>query len=285
MPSDPNPARNADYSAGTLIANGTVYVLDSTGSFAAERQFADVSLNVQSAPVRVDITGAVQIKYSAAALNSQLGAYITASDTYTNDSVTISCEDLDGIVAGDVLSVGALSTLNTDFAQFITTYFGIAGGFESLYNEEQRVTDISGAFGASQFVSLVSSASDDLDAVTHAGIKKLTGHITVSNVGQLIRYIVDGNIFNNRAPSGTAGGANDWGLAQKFQAGDLIWSYSGISVVYKLGINNENMLPQNSLALAANITGGTAPFNFVSSGTTSLLTRTTQAPILFVLTA
>lgn len=279
---EPNPARNADYSAGTAVPTATtVYALSSTGSFTAERQFEDVSLNVQTAPIRVDVTGAVQIKYSAATLNSQLGAYLTATDTYTNDSVTISCEDIDGIVAGDVLTVGALSTLNTDFAAFITAYFGIAGGFESIYNEEQSVNDISGVFGASQFVSLVSSASDELNAVTHAGIKKLTGYITVSNVSQLIRYIVDGDVFNNRDPADP----KDWGLVDKFQPGDLIWCQSGISVIYKLGLNAENMLPQNSVAYSGSGSGGTAPFDWSVSGTTSLLTRTSHAPILFVLVA
>ena len=276
---NPSPARNADYSAGTAVPTlTTVYALGSTGGFTAERRFEDISLNEQTAPIRVDVTGAVQIKFSASTLNDRLGEFITASDTYTNDSVTISCEDISGILVGDILTVGALSTLNSDFGTFISGYFGIAGGFESLYAEETSMTTISNEiFNAAAFKALISS--DTSNNITHAGIKVLTGSITVSNVSKLIRYIVDGNVFNNRDPSG-----NDWGLVDKFQAGDLIWCASGITVTLNLGLNAENMLPVNTLAFSGAGSGGTSPFNWTASGAVGdLLSRTSHAPILFIL--
>jgi hypothetical protein len=280
--SEPSPARNADYSnVSTAIADVSLNALSGTGSFAVERQFADVSLNVQSAPVYIDATGAVQIKIPIAQLNNQL-TYQTATDNYAVDSVTISYEFISTITESNVLSVGRLSTLHSDFAGFMNTYFGVTGGFESLYAEEAFANDISNntPFNKAAFVSLVTTpvaVNETTHAVTHA----LTGSVTVNNVSQLLRYIVDGDVFNNRDPADP----KDWGLADKFQPGDLIWCPSGIAITLKLGLNPENMLPINTLTMASSSEGSAAPFATTAVGTTSLLTRVANAPILFILTA
>jgi hypothetical protein len=285
--SDPSPnPRNATNhaSAAAAIADVSLNALSGTGSFAVETRFADISLNVQSATVYIDATGAVQIKLPVAYLNDQL-TYQTATDNYAVDSVTISAEYLSNIDVGQVLSVGRLSTLNSDFAAFVNTYFGVTGGFESLYAEEAFATaKAAESFGNVQFHSLITEPDEEADATTNAQTTPLTGTVSVSNVTQLLRYAIDGNIFNNRAPSGEVGGANDWGLKDKFVAGDLIWCPSGIGVTMKLGLNPENMLPQNSLSMTL-VNGGAGNFTTSAVGTTSLLTRVANAPILFILTA
>lgn len=284
-PTDPSPnARNAvDYStASAAIADVSLNALSGSGSFAVEQRFDDISLNVQSAPVYIDATGAVQIKLPVSYFNDQL-TYQTATDDYLVDSVTISAEYLDGISVGQVLSVGRLSTVNADFARFCETYFGVTGGFESLYAEEQFTSDISNsAFGPTEFVALIDGAVTA--NATNAQTSALTGTVTVNNVSQLLRYAVDGNVFNNRSPAGPVGGASDWGLKDKFVAGDLIWCSGGIAITFKLGLNPENMLPINALSMSMT-TGGSGNFTTSAVGTTSLLTRVANAPILFILTA
>jgi hypothetical protein len=284
--STPSPARNATNhaTAAAAIADVSLNALSGTGSFAVEQRFADISLNVQSTTVYIDATGAVQIKIPVAYFNDQL-TYQTATDDYAVDSVTISAEYLDGISSGSVLSVGRLSTLNSDFAAFVNTYFGVTGGFESLYAEEAFSTaKAAEAFGPTEFVALIDGAVA-ANETTNAQTSALSGTVTVSNVSQLLRYAVDGNIFNNRAPSGEVGGANDWGLKDKFVAGDLIWCPSGIAITLKLGLNPENMLPINALSMT--LVTGNPGTDFATSavGTTSLLTRVANAPILFILVA
>jgi hypothetical protein len=287
QPSDPitpNPRNATNHAtAATAIADVSLNALSGTGSFAVEQRFADISLNEQSATVYIDATGAVQIKIPVAYFNDQL-TYQSATDDYAVDSVTISAEYLDGIAHTAVLSVGRLSTLNSDFAAFVNTYFGVTGGFESLYAEESFAsTKAAEVFGPEQFVALIDGAVA-VNATTNAETSALSGTVTVSNVSQLLRYAVDGNVFANRTPGGAVGETTDWGLKNKFVAGDLIWCPSGIAITLKLGLNPENMLPINALSMTL-VNGGSGNFTTTAVGTTSLLTRVANAPILFILVA
>lgn len=281
--SAPSPAANSNYASVSTAIATSVNALSGSGNFVAQKQFDDISLNVQSTPVYVDVTSAVQLRFPASLLNSQL-TYATGTDTYSTDSVTISAADLsNNVLSANVVSVGALSTLNSDFAAFVNVYFGITGGFESLYAEETFSTNTAAApFNAAAFISLINSASGTLGA-ENAGTQVLTGSITINNIAQLLRYIIDGNIFANRTPSGLTGSETDWGLKDKFQSGDLIWCPDGINVTMKLGLNPENMTPTNVIASVSTSGNVDTNFDYTTAGTTQLLTRVANAPILFIL--
>jgi hypothetical protein len=273
------------------VMTGNLYAIGATGGFTMERGYNTVRLAEQEAPILVDVINSVQVTMSVDVFNTALGEYDTVTDSYANDEITISAADFaDSIAVGNVISVGLYETLYTDFEAYVRAYFGNSGGFESLFTGASEfsagVTEGEDAdvFGAAEFVALLTGAEAEEEGGPY--VSDLSGSITITNIAKLLKYVVDGNVFGNRDPA-----EQDYGLADKFLPGDLIWVPEGTTIVLKVAIDRESFAPLNNVGpttggiyLDAQTTNaGAVNYTSETVATTELITRTVTAPLLIKL--
>jgi hypothetical protein len=145
------------------------------------------------------------------------------SDTLGNqvDSVTVNAQEFSIDISNGgnmaILSVGVLATLYDDFDDYVKQYFGYAGGFASLF-ESAGTFEIGEGFNEDKLFSLITDSSNNgtwsigadnepvFTNVSAAGQFKynadISGSISINNIVQSLRFVVDSNIFGNRHPQG-----------------------------------------------------------------------------------
>jgi hypothetical protein len=245
-----------------------------------ERGFDTIKLAEQTAPVHVDVTDAVQIKMDVATFNTKLdlASFDSVTDSFGVDSISLSAEELTAGVTADsqIISVGKYSTLYSDFQTYVAGYFGIAGGFSSLFTAASEFAiDTNNEFTAASFIALLTASAQDPSG---RYISDLSGSITISNIANLLKYSVDGNVFGNRNPE-----TQNWGVYNGFVAGDLIWVPAGTTITLKLAIDPEALAPLNNFSASQSTTVGTGIFTETTEATTELITRVVTAPLLIKL--
>ena len=197
-------------------------------------------------------------------------SFNAVTDKFPNNSITISASEfLNGMSAAQVISVGAYSTAYSDYIQFVNTYFGYAGGFSSLFAEASEFDINGGVFDASAFMNIITPYSLD----GGENVKPLEGSITISDINNLLKFAIDGNVFKNRTPQLSDASASDpgfvsasgvvydasgyslehtlyksnYGMADGFMHGDLIFIPAGTTVKLHVVIDSENFNPLNNL--------------------------------------
>jgi len=303
---------NASHS--NTVYDGSVNCFAATGGFSMERGFDDIKLAATSAPAFVDVTNSVQVLMDVATFNAKLGlvkngtntAVTSTSFSVVDDffkvsnaevsSITISSAEFTSGIgkATQVISVGKYSTLYSGFQSYVAAYFGFDGGFSSLFAAASEFAiDSTNVFNGASFRSLLTSSAD----VSGAHIIDLSGSITISNITQLLKYAVDANVFGNRTPSGANGTAVDpnnnvdYGVADGFMAGDLIWVPNGTTIKLNLNIDAESFAPLNNIGLtngstlASSQSSTFADTNFTmgTTATTTNINRVVTAPLLIKL--
>jgi hypothetical protein len=266
--------------AHDTVYTSEVYAFEATGGFTMERGFDTIKLAEQTAPVHVDVTDAVQIKMDVAIFNTKLdlASFDSVTDSFGVDSISLSAEELTAGVTADsqIISVGKYSTLYSDFQTYVASYFGIAGGFSSLFTAASEFAiDTNNEFTAASFIALLTASAQDPSG---RYISDLSGSITISNIAKLLKYSVDGNVFGNRNPE-----YQNWGVVNGFVAGDLIWVPAGTTITLKLAIDPEALAPLNNLSASQSTTVGEGNFTQTTEATTELITRVVTAPLLIKL--
>ena len=269
--------------AHDTVYTSEVYAFEATGGFTMERGFDTIKLAEQTAPVYVDVTDAVQIKMDVLTFNDKLGLFDSITDSFANDEISLSSEELTAGVTADsqIISVGKYSTLYSDFQSYVASYFGLAGGFSSLFTAASEFAidrvdpQTANVFNAASFIALLTASAQDPSG---RYISDLSGSITISNIAKLLKYSVDGNVFGNRNPEDT-----NWGVENGFVAGDLIWVPAGTTITLKLAIDPEALAPLNNLSASQSTTVGEGIFTQTTEATTELITRVVTAPLLIKL--
>jgi hypothetical protein len=194
------------------------------------------------------------------------------------DSITLSADEfVNGLLANYVMSVGSYNTLYMDFIQYVNTYFGYAGGFGSLFSGASEFNLNGGVFDANAFINII----NPYYTASGENVKPLTGTITLTNINSLLKYAINTNCFNNRNPvtdisSSDPGTTNasrypglkdgssyslpssyqvttdpsyqaDWGMADGFVAGDLIFVPAGTTVSLHVVLDTELFAPLNNI--------------------------------------
>lgn len=283
-----NPEFSRNDATHTGVYSTSVYALAASGGFTMERRFADIEQYTPTAPVHIDVTDAIQIMMDVSTFNTKLGAFNSVTDTFANNSVSISSAELiSGVTKGaQVFSVGKYQNMYSDFASYVSSYFGYVGGFSSLFTgASEFAIDTDNHFDGASFVRLLNAETVDASG---RYISDLSGSITIGSITEILRYAVDANVFGNRDPS-----VNNWGIADKFQPGDLIWVPTGTTVTLKLGIDAESFLPINNVGpsygqstqLSQDTTYTNGNFTSTTSANTTLISRTLTAPLLIKLVA
>jgi hypothetical protein len=291
MSSDPVDLTNAPNDAAAVGPyGGPVYAFAATDGFVMERQFADIALRPADEIPRFDVVNSVQVTVAASVLNAKLGTYDTVNDYFQIDeeettSIEFTSNDFRTALASeeDVITVGSLVTLYSDFKTYVGTYFGFNGGFETLFAAATEFTiDEEDKFEKASLVALIAgTAADD---TTHPYTKIMTGSITISNITKLLRYAVDSNCFGNRVPSGTdPTDETNFGVNNGFLPNDLIWVPNGIKVTLRLAIDAESFNPINNrgpIYATQDTVVEEGNFSSTTSATTTLIERIVKVPML-----
>jgi hypothetical protein len=253
----------------THIFTGNYFAFTATGGFEMAQGFETITQLTEASFNSYDMTNAVQVLFDVKTFNTKLGitkdadnsaitatSYDEESDAFPTDSITISAAEFKtGIpAAGRIVSVGKYSTLFSDFINYIHMYFGYAGGFASIFNSGTTYDICGGVFNTDSLYKLINQSSANSGNGIY--VNDLSGSITISNINQLLRYAVDGNIFSNRDPSGNNNDSNDasdpsfnynYGVGDGFMAGDLIFVPSGTKITLNLNVAAEAYLPINNI--------------------------------------
>lgn len=122
----------------------------------------------------------------------------------------------------------------------------------------------------------------------------LSGSITISNINGHLRNAIRTNVFGNRTRDGDNGiginpfERNNYGLADGFLDGDIIWVPAGTTIKLSVGVDAESFLPVNNIGptISANFIAtqdtkwGSGNFIQHSIATTTNISRTITAPLL-----
>lgn len=280
-----------------LLEDGAKYAFLATGGYQMERGFDDIRAYPKDQINRYDVTDAIQVSFDVKTFNEKLGLYKDisnvdvvstsfnkVSDTFAVDSISLlSNEFVSGLSVERIMSVGKYSTMYSDFVNYVKTYFGYNGGFSSLFNAASEFEINSGVFDASAFMNLITGSAE---TESGAYVRDLSGSITISNINKLLRYAVDANVFGNRNGGNTASdptNRNNYGVADGFIDGDILWIPAGTTVKLNLDIDAESFAPVNNIgpvniSQETNLTNGNFTTN--TSSTTTNISRVLTAPLM-----
>lgn len=274
-----------------------LFVLDASGGFTIQQNLQDVSLNEQTPLSVYDISSAIQIRLGVRSLNSALG--VEKDDTNTNviqttydaSSELFSPNDLsyntttllESIAQENILTIGKMSTLYSDFNYTVEKYFGLPTGFSDLFAEEHARTLNNGVFDISGLYAIMNGNNFNIEG---SYVSDLSGAFYIQNMSEKFRYMVDTDIFDNRSSAG-------YGVGDAFIENDLIYLAEGITVTLKVDIEEEVYSPKNNIgptnlqAIDSSINYFDASNNIrkVTTYSTTNITQSYTVPILFILTS
>ena len=286
------------------VYQGSTYVFDTSGGFSIEQSFSQIDLNTYSPIAQYDVTDAIQIRFSVRTLNNKIGIIKDQSNIevlqvlyYNNlqdilqdvhgnitDHVTVNPVDfIKGVTTENIISMGKMSRLYSDFNYTVMEYFGAPYGFSTIFSGASEYNINNGVFGKTEFIKLINGIS--FDGVTGSVISALDGYFTVNDLNKHLRFICGTNVFGNRPPTG------NFGLPNGFIAGDLLYIPTGISITLSVAIEQEPYTPINNvgptnLHSVDDMVNWSDPQHNVHKVTTSTLSNITQTysvPILIIL--
>jgi len=267
------PGANQTPIGGVVI--GSVYAFSATGGYAMAAGFATIATLEQTDVPKFDVTNALQVTIAASVLNDKLvlASYDATTQTFADSgtfvastaSISLSAAQFQtALVAKEnIVSVGAYLGMYANFKTYVTTYFGVPGGFASLFNQATLFT-LTGT-DQENLYDLLKPAAPNATVETSTGddvsgnyVNDLTGSITISDITKLLRYAVDFNAFGNRTPGEPNSASPNIGVGDGFLAGDLIYVAAGTQITLDLDISPELRLePLNNLNFSEGSVFGT----------------------------
>ena len=237
---------------------GSYPAFAASGGYKAEQGLQSITLLRGDQINTYDVTQAIQVVYDVRSFNKKLGiikdvsnldvlstTYDPDTNRYTTDSITIDAlEFIEGVPVENIMSVGRLSTLYSDFIEFISDYFDYPQGFSSLFTITSQYDINNGIFDISALHNLFSAKAYSDGQY----IRELSGNIVISGITNLMDTVVYNDSFGNRDPNGNANTASDpddrnnYTLADGFLQGDLIYIPYGFEVKLTLSVINNNIM-------------------------------------------
>jgi photosystem II stability/assembly factor-like uncharacterized protein len=244
--------------------------------------------------MRFYVTNAVQLKYCTHSFNEKIGilkdsAGNVSQTSYNSDTRSLNIDSLQiptsefirNINPTDVISVGSLSSLYTDFQSCVSTYFGDPNGFASMYALVQEFKVNNGVFDASAFLQVINKSTFNMAG---SYISDLSGVIKLTGITTDLAYSIETNVFNNRT-----GFSYPQDIAKGFMTKDLVFVPEGFTITLSLDIQPEiygpinNIGPQNLNVINNLINFTNGFYKRVTTSSTTNITQKTTIPILFVL--
>ena len=294
----------AQYTTQTVVGanglyTGSCYAFEASGGYTVQQGFSQIELKKPDVLKRYDVTDAIQVKFSARTLNKKLGvlkdpsninvvqaSFDNLTERLNTDSIKVcACDFIDGLNYDSVVSVGVLRNLYSDFKSCVGNYFGDPGGFMSLFlNADSFIASPgvnNGVFDASAFIQVINTSNFNMEG---SFVSDLSGNITINDINNLLDWVVDSNVFNNRDPA-----MHNYGIVDGFVAGDLIYIPAGFTISLSIDIQPEILLPINNVGpsyldkIRNNLNWTKGHVTRATSYTTTNITQTTTVPVLLVL--
>lgn len=265
----------------TSVTNSAAF--DASGGFVVNQSFPLFS-SVDSI-ISHNLSDAVQIKYNVRDLNYKIGVvtdvcgnhlasrYNTVDGDLLVDSLDIDLIDfMNNLTAGNIIQVGKLSALYSDFVYSLETYFGgtiTVGG--TVFNVNN------GVFDKDALIKLSNGHNFDIQGSI---VSDLSGSATVSNVNDKLQKAISNNPFGNRTQNTR--------IRDGFQNGDIILIPDGFTISLSIDINPG---PGNTSGVDAlyavdnslNFQNTTTKVKKTTVYSTNNITQTYVVPIAFVL--
>ena len=154
---------------------------------------------------------------------------------YMTDTVVIKAEDLVKQISTDnIISMGSLSTLYSDFNYTILEYFGAPYGFSSIFAGEEHYNINNGVFDASALIHIINGGTFNFSG---SYVSDLSGCISIHNMTHNIKKVCDNNLFGNRPPE------KKYTYKDGFIENDLIYVKEGITIKLSVDIEAEPYAP------------------------------------------
>lgn len=286
------------------VYTGLAYVFDTSGGFSINQAFPQINLNTYSPIAQYDVTEALQIRFNVRTFNEKIGVikdqsndkaievlYFDISNELlvndmgvTTDSVSISSLDfLNGVKTSNIVSMGKMSTLYSDFNYTVMEYFGAPYGFSSVFSNASDFNINDGIFDSSAFIHLINGIT--FNGTNGSIISDISGYFIVNNLNKHLRFICGTNVFGNRPPTG------NYGIQDGFMPGDLIYIPNGISITLSVAIEVEpysppdNVGPTNLQSVNSLVNYSNSQYNIhkITTSTISNITQIYSVPILIIL--
>jgi len=221
----------------TYVYTGLYFAIPATGYFYAEEGLQTIDLTPRYQLSEVDLTNSLQLLFDVKVLNDLLGTFDLSNHRFDASSITLNASTfVSNIKVNNVISLGNLKTMYSNYAMFVNDYFGYANGFNSLFSaqysfQDYVITDASNSFQAIDFVSLINQQT-----LNSSGeyVNDLSGSITISNVNSFLHDMLLNNVFQNRT------GFTD--ISSGFLPNDLIYIRDGFQVQLSTVINNNGIV-------------------------------------------
>lgn len=280
-------------SSDTPRVTGKSYVFPADGGYSIQQTLPEI-------PISDDfyVQDALQIRIGADFLNKKLGItkdpqnervleidYDVSNNKYDIDHLILSAEELINIITTtNIISMGSLSTLYSDFNYTVLEYFGAPYGFSSLFSGEEYYNINGGVFDASALIHLINGNTFDFAG---SYVSDLSGIVNLDNVVDIINHACQTDPFDNRPTE------NNKTFKDGFIEDDLIYIQSGFSVKLSVDVEVEpyvtkfNVGPENLAAIDASYN----TLNYVdnltlakkeTTASTLNITQIYTVPLLFV---
>ena len=276
--------------------SGSCYCVDASGSYCITQTNPSISMNTSSPLAYYDVSNAIQVRMGVRAFNELIGItkdedndevieslYDISNDELETDTLVLSTTDFkSNLLSSNIISMGDMTSLYSDFNFTVTQYFGAPGGFSTLFAEESARSLNDGVFDVSGLYNIIHGENYD---VSGAVVSDLSGNLTINNVNEILRYMIDSNIFDNRPVS------SQYGVDDGFIDGDLIFLRDGLSISLSVDIEAETLTPINNIG-PTNLTAVDSLINYsdtttyvqkTTTSTTTNITQTYQVPVLLIL--
>jgi hypothetical protein len=183
-----------------------------------------------------------------------------------------------------VISLGILQFIYMDFMMYVNKYFGYANGFSTLFTLEAENEFNGGVFDANAFIHLINGKT--LNPDTGEFVADLSGSITISDVNNILNYLVYADPFNNRPSTGNNGAG--YTKQDGFLEGDLIFVPTGLTITLTVDVTTNGIVlntlgAQYCQQLTNMYDYNVGYFSSTTTNTQTNITRVIKAPLLIKL--
>lgn len=263
--------------------SGPLYTITGIGGFDISQNFPKITLASVTSITKYDVTNAVQVVIDVNVFNNKLGEYNSTTNRFQNDNITITAAEFlqDVSSANQIVSVGYLSSIYSDFAVFTNNYFNYSSSLPSIFSSTAPFSYNNGIFNSSAFINIINAHTPDSSG---GYIQALSGSITINNINQLIQYAHDSNIFGNRVYPPTSAS-----ISSGFKDSDLIFisptvtsAATGIRAYLNLNIDT-SLISYDNTSHSYSTTTGSGALTTVSQAVINKINITRYVPLLLIL--
>lgn len=205
----------------------TSYAIAGFGGFQIDQSFPTYRPAVDTSRV-YNVADAIQLTYSVRELNYKIGVVLDASENPTsgnvtiNESMEITTDDfLNNVTTSNIVSMGKMSTLYSDFLHTINAYFGTP-----IRLNNNIFTLNGGVFDASAYLHLINGGNFDING---SFVSDFTGDLRIYDISTQLNGAISQDIFDNRSD-------RTYTTSDGYRPGDLIYIPEGMTVTLKLDI-------------------------------------------------